>query len=202
MRRLLLVRHGATAWNERGLCQGRRDVPLSEAGRRQAERLREALRGEEFDRVFSSPLARAVETARILGHEPLLLPDLVEIDRGEWEGLAPGEIEERDPLLHARWYADPTGLSMPRGEAFAALWERAGRALAFLESGGGRVLAVGHKAINRVVIARALGKEAKGVWGIAQPQACRTDLVAGDGGYRAELVGDASHLPPELRSDT
>ncbi len=203
MKRLLLVRHGATAWNERGLCQGRRDVPLSDAGRRQAEALREALRGAAFDRVFSSPLARAVETARILGHEPLLLPDLVEIDRGEWEGLLPAEIERRDPGLHARWYADPTGLALPRGEAFGDLWERAGHALASMaRSATGSVLAVGHKAINRVLIARALGREAKGVWGIAQPQACRTELVAGDGRYRATLLGDVGHLPPELCSDT
>ncbi|MFI5401799.1 MAG: histidine phosphatase family protein [Planctomycetota bacterium] len=201
MKRLLLVRHGATAWNERGLCLGRRDLPLSDAGRRQAELLRDALRGRGFDRVFSSPLARAVETARILGHEPVLLPDLVEIDRGEWEGRLPGEIEARDPLLRARWYADPTGLAMPGGEAFEALWERAGRALAFLSDGQGAVLAVGHKAINRVLIARALGKEAKGVWGIAQPQACLTELVSLGKGWRAEAVGDARHLPLELRSD-
>jgi probable phosphoglycerate mutase len=215
VKRLVLVRHGATAWNERGLCLGRKDVPLSAAGRRQAELLRDALRGEEFDRVFSSPLARAVETARLLGHEPLLLDDLVEIDRGAWEGLAPDEIRRRDPDLHARWYADPTGLAMPGGETFSDLWERAGRALARLAEGGDRILAVGHKATNRVLIARALGREAKGVWGIAQPQACRTELVAdddrrpggGSGGrpgprYRAALLGEVSHLPPGLRSDS
>ncbi len=178
-------------------------MPLSDAGRRQAERLKEALRGERFDRVFSSPLARAVETARILGHEPLLLPDLLEIDRGAWEGLAPDEIRRRDPDLYARWYRDPSGLAMPQGEAFRDLWERAGRTLAVLAgSAAGTVLAVGHKAINRVVIARALGREAKGVWGIAQPQACRTELVAEGGRYRAALLGDVTHLPPELRSDT
>ena len=203
MKRLLLVRHGATAWNERGLCLGRKDLPLSGSGRRQAERLRDALRGERFDRVFSSPLARAVETARLLGFEPELLPDLVEIDRGAWEGLTPGEIARLDPGLRARWYDDPTGLAMPRGESFSDLWERAGRALAFLEgSAAGTVLAVGHRAINRVVIARALGREAKGVWGIAQPQACRTELVAEGGRYRAAFLGDVAHLPPEMRSET
>lgn len=202
MKRLLLVRHGATAWNESGLCQGRRDVPLSDAGRRQAERLRDALRGERFDTVYSSPLARAVETARLLGHEPLLLADLLEIDRGAWEGLAPDEIRRLYPELHARWYRDPSGLAMPGGEAFAELSERAGRALALLGRGDGRILAVGHKAINRVVIARALGREAKGVWGIAQPQACRTELVLEGGRYRVTLLGDVGHLPPELRSDT
>jgi broad specificity phosphatase PhoE len=200
--RLLLVRHGATGWNEQGLCLGRRDIPLSPTGRRQAELLGRALEGQRFDRVFASPLARAVETARLLGHEPELLPDLLEIDRGAWEGLGPEGIRARDPDLHARWYADPTGLAMPSGESFAHLLERARRALALLEGAGSSVLAVGHKATNRVLIARALRKEAKGVWGIPQPQACLTVLVKEGGRFRAELLGDVAHLPPGLRSDS
>jgi len=201
--KLLLVRHGATTWNERGLCLGRRDIPLSGTGRRQAELLGRALKGERFDRVFASPLLRAIETARLLGHEPEVLEDLTEIDRGAWEGLLPGEIEARYARLHARWYEDPRGLAMPDGEPFDDLWERAGRVLAFLGKAGGLVLAVGHKALNRVVIARALGLDSKGVWGIKQPQACLTELVPGAAGgrFRAVRTGDVGHLPPELRSD-
>jgi broad specificity phosphatase PhoE len=196
------VRHGATAWNESGRCLGRTDIALSPTGRRQAERLRAALEGERFDRVFASPLARARETARILGHEPEILDDLAEIDRGLWEGLLPDAIRLRDPELHERWYDDPKGLSMPEGESFASLWERAGRALAALAEAGSTVLAVGHKATNRVLIARALGRESKGVWGIPQPHACLTVLTGAAGRFRAEVLGDVSHLPPELRSDS
>jgi probable phosphoglycerate mutase len=199
---VLLVRHGATAWNEGHRCLGRTDIPLSAAGRRQAELLRAALAGERPDRVFSSPLTRAVETARLLGHEPEILGDLAEIDRGAWEGLMPDEIRMRDTALRARWYEDPKGLAMPGGEAFDRLWERAGRALALLAKAGGTVLAVGHKALNRVVIARALGRDSKGVWGTPQPQACRTVLVGEGGRFRAEILADVSHLPPELRSDS
>ena len=202
MTTLVIVRHGATAWNEQRLFLGRRDVPLSEGGRRQAVALGEALHGDAFNRVYASPLRRTVETARLLGHEPVLLPELVEIDRGEWEGLPSEEIRRRDAELHDRWYDDPTGLAMPGGEAFDDLWERARRALALLAEGGGTVLAVGHKAINRVLIAHALGREAKGVWAIPQPQACRSVLRAEDGRWRAELLGDVAHLPPELRSDS
>lgn len=200
--RIVLVRHGATAWNEGRRCLGRTDIPLSATGRAQAERLCAALRGERFDRVFSSPLSRALETARLLGHEPEILEDLAEIDRGLWEGLLPDAIRSRDPLFHARWYDDPKGLAMPGGEAFDGLWERAGRALEALGKAEGAVLAVGHRALNRVLIARALGRDSKGVWGIAQPQACRTVLVGEKGRLRAEALGDVAHLPPELRSDS
>jgi broad specificity phosphatase PhoE len=200
---LVLVRHAATAWNESRYCQGRKDVPLSATGRRQVALLREALADLAFDRAYASTLSRAQETARLLGHEPEVLDDLEEIDRGHWEGHPPDEILRRWGALHRAWYDDPTGLAMPGGEAFDALWERAQRVLdRIVKDGGSTVLACGHKAINRVMIARALGRPAKGVWAIPQPQACRTVLQHGPEGWRAEVIGDVEHLPPELRSDT
>ena len=200
---LVLVRHAATAWNENRYCQGLRDVPLSDLGRQQLALLKDAMGDVSFDRVYASALSRAQETARLLGHEPETLKELAEIDRGHWEGHSPAEIKRRWGKLVKDWYDDPTGLAMPAGEAFDDLWERAGRVLEQLEAGGGaRVLACGHKAINRVLIARALGRPAKGVWQIPQPQACRTVLRRDDGTWSAEILGDVSHLPPEMRSDT
>jgi len=198
-----LVRHAATAWNEEGRHQGRSDVPLSPTGERQAARLQRVL-PRAFAAVRASTLLRARQTARIAsGREPTALEDLREIDRGEWEGLVPAEITARWPDLHRRWYDDPRGLSMPGGESFDALWERAGGVLEDLAGSGGMVLAVGHKAINRVVIARALGRPTKGVWGIPQPQACLTVLRGGGGAaWQADRIADVSHLPPDLRSST
>ncbi|MGQ0614266.1 MAG: histidine phosphatase family protein [Planctomycetaceae bacterium] len=199
---LVLVRHGATSWNENRYCQGRREVQLSARGRLQAERLRQALESTPFRRVFSSPMVRAVETARLLGHEPLPLGDLLEIDRGHWEGHTPEEIRKRWPKLHEAWYRDPAGLAMPGGEEFDQLWSRAGRVLercaGELE---GPILICGHKAINRAILARALGLPPAKVWGIPQPQACRSLLTRTDRGWEAGVVGDASHLPEALRSE-
>ena len=59
MRKLVLVRHGATAWNDNGYFQGHKDVALNERGREQADALGRALQGEEFDRVLASPLPGA-----------------------------------------------------------------------------------------------------------------------------------------------
>jgi broad specificity phosphatase PhoE len=200
---VVLVRHGATSWNEQGYCQGHKDVQLSERGREQARRLRAFLGEPEFDHAFASPLRRAQETARLLGSEPEVLADLTEIDRGHWEGHPAAEIERRWGKLHRAWYADPRGLSMPGGEAFDDLWERAGRVLAHWEGlGEGRVLACAHKAVNRVIVARALGRSSAGVWGIPQPQACRNVLVHEDGTWRAERIGDTAHLPDEMRSES
>lgn len=198
---LVLVRHGATTWNESGYCQGRRDVPLSDRGRAQAEQLRRVLADTSFDHVFASPLVRARETARLVtSREPEVIDDLAEIDRGHWEGHAMDEIRRRWGKLCKGWYDDPAGLSMPGGEAFDHLWERAAGALEALERQG-TVFACAHKALNRALIARALRRPSKGVWDIPQPQACRTVLVRAADGWTAELIGDASHLPDELRSD-
>ena len=199
---LVLVRHGATTWNDNGYCQGLKDVPLSERGRMQAEALSAALAETAFDRVIASPLTRARETALIAtGRDAEILEDLAEIDRGHWEGHAMDEVRRRWGKLCKVWYDDPRGLSMPGGEAFDDLWVRAGRALQALESGAGAVFACAHKALNRVLIARALGRPSKGVWDIPQPQACRSVLVRDGKGWSAELIGDASHLPDDLRSD-
>jgi broad specificity phosphatase PhoE len=202
---LVLVRHGATEWNALGRCQGRTDVPLSDRGRKQAEALRERLAAYAFDACFASPLSRARDTARIAsgGLEPAILPGLAEIDRGDWEGLPMPEAKARWADFSERWYDDPAGLSMPGGEEFDALWDRAGRVVEeFVRTDAECVLAGGHKAINRVVIARALGRPSKGVWDIPQPQACVSVLVRENGTWKAEILGDVSHLPAELRSDS
>ncbi|MHC4952649.1 MAG: histidine phosphatase family protein [Planctomycetota bacterium] len=203
MKTLVLVRHGATAWNASGYCQGHKDVALSDDGKRQVEFLANALSDYRFDRAVASPLLRARQTAQGIGYEPEILPDLIEIDRGHWEGHEPDEIKRRWGKLHKAWYDDPKGLSMPGGEAFDDLWARAARVAKELEDGpGDTVLACAHKAFNRVLVAYMTGLPSKGVWQIAQPQTGCNILVRENSLWRATKVGDVSHLPPELRSDS
>ena len=91
MTTLLLVRHGETDWNAVGRLQGHTDRPLSDFGRRQAQQLAEGLDDEELEAIYSSDLARARETAELVGERlglPVVLdPDLREKDWGTWEGL-------------------------------------------------------------------------------------------------------------------
>src|SRR5204862_7367541 len=91
MTTLLLVRHGETDWNAEGRLQGHTDRPLSDYGRRQARELAGDLENEGLVAIYSSDLARARETAEIVGERlglPVALdPDLREKDWGTWEGL-------------------------------------------------------------------------------------------------------------------
>jgi probable phosphoglycerate mutase len=95
MTELILVRHGETDWNAVGRLQGHTDRPLSDYGRKQARRLAEELEGERFEAIYASDLARARETAEIIGAQlglPIILdPDLREKDWGNWEGLTSTE---------------------------------------------------------------------------------------------------------------
>ncbi len=87
---IYLVRHGQTAMNRKKLLQGRSDIPLNEEGRKEAlltgERLKKA--GIVFDRVYSSPLVRAAETAELITDAPLFRDmRLIEMDYGPYEGM-------------------------------------------------------------------------------------------------------------------
>jgi len=90
---LLMIRHGPTAWNQAKKIQGRTDIPLCEDGRRAVGRWSLPEEFREF-RCLSSPLIRAVETARLLGHEPQVETCIVEMSWGEWEGRSFPELRQ------------------------------------------------------------------------------------------------------------
>lgn len=114
MKRVYLIRHALPDFpgGER-MCLGRTDLPLGAEGRAQAAAMAKAL--PPVTRVYSSPLRRAVETAREIG-EPVLLEDLQELSAGEWDGLTFRQIQERYPKLYAARGRDKT-LALPGGEA-------------------------------------------------------------------------------------
>jgi broad specificity phosphatase PhoE len=161
MTALLLARHGETDWNREHRWQGLADPPLNEVGLRQAEVLADALAGMPVSALYASPLARAFETARIVGKalrlEPVPDPALLEIDVGEWSGLTSAEIEERFPEGWTRHLAGGDGWE--HGETHAAMSERvcaeAERIAA--EHPGEQVLCVAHGGVIRALLARAEG---------------------------------------------
>ncbi len=122
--RVIIVRHGQTAWNVAGKRQGHLDSALTEAGIAQAKALARRLAQEGFRLVYSSDLGRAVETARIIasvsGHEIVTDERLRERHLGIFQGLTGEEIRERYPEeyhLHRTLgpdYVIPGGESVPQ----------------------------------------------------------------------------------------
>ena len=157
--RLALMRHGHTAWNRAGRIQGRVDQPLDEAARIHLMKLQLP---EEFSdaKVISSPLARAVETAQLVaGREPSIVPELVEMDWGRWEGQRGVDLiaDAGSGYRHIEewgWDFQPPG-----GETPAAVWHRLQPWIRSLE---GSSVVVSHIGIMRVLLARATGWEFDG----------------------------------------
>ena len=114
---MVVIRHAPTTWNAAGRIQGHTDVPLSGDGRGALARRRLP---ERFGacRVHSSPLARAVETAALLGLEaPVLDRRLMEMDWGEWEGMTRASVTAADPGGVARNEARGPDFRPPGGES-------------------------------------------------------------------------------------
>jgi probable phosphoglycerate mutase len=144
------VRHADTDWTVSGQHTGRTDLPLNAAGEVKALRLREPLAAWEFDAVWSSPLLRATETARLAGYSPTLRDDLMEWDYGDYEGLTSAQINE----LRPGW--DMWRDGCPGGEDAAAVGARADAVLATVP-GEGNILVFSHGHMLRVLTARWLG---------------------------------------------
>jgi broad specificity phosphatase PhoE len=127
---LILTRHGQAASADIML-GGQLDVPLTPQGRHEAEALAWRLAGVRIDRIISSPMLRALETAQTIatGRRVEVDERLRELAYGRWEGLTYGEIEARDPALRARWDHDPGSTHSPGGESGEDV---AARALSFL----------------------------------------------------------------------
>jgi broad specificity phosphatase PhoE len=147
--RLVVVRHGETEWSRSGRHTGRTDIPLTDRGREQAERLGQALRGRTFSRVLSSPLGRALETCRLagFGDRAELVDDLREWDYGVYEGRTRLEIAAEVPGWSV-WTNPIVG-----GESLADLGQRADRVIEATLPVGGDVLVFAHGHILRVLAA-------------------------------------------------
>jgi probable phosphoglycerate mutase len=178
------LRHGATAWNEEGRMQGRRDVPLSERGRAEVEAWRAywtTLRATRFgansrsgaalraharfaDVVpattpwYSSPLRRAVETAEIMtGAAPRSDPALIEMDWGDWEGLRLPELRDRYGESFARNEAAGLDFRPLRGESPRDVRTRVVRWLTATAAVHDSIVVVTHKGVLRAVLSAATG---------------------------------------------
>jgi len=159
--RILVVRHGETAWSRDGRHTGRSDVPLTPEGQERASRLAPVLRDWHPALVLCSPLQRARRTAELAELDPEADPDLLEWDYGDYEGRTTSEI--RETLGDPQWsvWTTSTGL----GEPVESVGVRAGRVLARcrpLLDRGDDVVLVAHAHLLRILTATWLGMPPRG----------------------------------------
>lgn len=124
---LLLVRHGETDWNRTGQIMGERPIPLNQYGESQAQRLAELLRTRSIRAMYSSPVARARQTAHILAGATRAAVSidqgLTEINLGDWVGRNWKDLA--DDLIKKEFYANPRSARPPGGETLDEVQLRA-----------------------------------------------------------------------------
>ncbi len=191
---LFFVRHGQTDYNAEKRFQGRVDVPLNETGRLQALRMREALCDDmdKIARIYSSPLCRATETARLISPENSIIRTdecLIEISLGEFDGRLEADIEsEMGSASYAAWRAGNFMQPAPGGESLAGAMQRA---RAFLKRIGSlptdqNVVIVSHQGMLMALKAELSGEHSQSaltryrqkndeveVWNVARAQRSR-----------------------------
>ena len=148
------IRHGETAWSLNGQHTGTTNVPLTDNGRRLAERMRPVLATKAFGLVLCSPLQRARQTCELagLGDQAVIDHDLMEWNYGEYEGITTEAIREQVP----DWTVFADGC--PGGENAAQVGERVDRVITTVRDlGGGRAIAFSHGHLLRVLGARWVG---------------------------------------------
>tara|TARA_B100001029_G_scaffold22012_1_gene14907 strand:- start:279 stop:1607 length:1329 start_codon:yes stop_codon:yes gene_type:complete len=177
--RLVFVRHGLSSFNEKGLIQGRTDDSyLTSKGYEQALKSGEALSGINFDKIYSSPLVRAVETAKTIKmnlkkeYDIVYDENLLEVDLSSWSGLTTNEIKNKYPENYLIWKNDPENLKLERNnnlpyEPIQELYDQANDFIKnifkiYLGKDVNNVLIIGHNAILRCLILTLIGKPKKG----------------------------------------
>ena len=178
---IYIVRHGQTEKNKANVLQGRADVPLNDAGRQQAEKLRDRFReaGIHFDRVYSSPLNRAVRTAEIIAGyiRPVINDRLIEMDYGPYEGM---DLNDPAPEVLA-FFRDFIHTPAPDGmEPLQAVVDRTG---AFLEG-------IRNEAAEKNILVSTHAIAMKGALEYLTPDS--------GGGYWSKYIGNCSVYTAEV----
>ena len=203
MTRIILVRHGQTAWNRRERFRGQADVPLDPTGLAQAEATARAIAARwQPTAIYSSPLARAVHTAEaIAGRVGLAVrphAGLLDINYGQWQGLTPREVRERWPEEFRSWWREPQRCRRPGGESLAEVQARGFAALKELAARheGQTVVAVAHTVMNRLILLAAMGLGLDRFWRLRQ-DTCAINLIEAEGrDFTIALLYDTCHLLP------
>jgi probable phosphoglycerate mutase len=200
MTRLVLVRHGETAWNRETRIQGHTDIPLSEHGRWHAQQVGKALRDEGLHAIYSSDLLRAADTARAVAEAtglPLQLDEgLRERHFGAFEGLTHDEIMSRHPEEGRRWRGRDPSYGPVGGETLEGFYERViGAALRLVRHHPGQTVAlVAHGGVLDCFYRAAtrVGLETPRTWQIANASINRLFLT--DQGFGLVGWADTRHL--------
>ena len=197
---VLLVRHGQTKSNVTGFYMGWSDEDIDDVGYPQVHSLSSRLASLPIASVYSSPLQRTCTTAVILakphGLEVEVSGDLTELRLGDWEGLHADEIRQRWPEIWQQSRIDPSDVTLPNGESFQQVTERAVRMFDKIVAAnqGKQALIVTHEIVVKVLAAYVLGTSNSIYRRFEVNNASLSVVRIINGKARLAVLNDTSHL--------
>lgn len=197
--RLFLIRHGETPWSAAKRYQGRSDVPLNAAGKKQARLLAETLKPEKPARLYTSNLRRALETARIIASrlklDPIADPRLNEIDFGIWEGACYEQLSRECRGAYRRWRAG-TLRRPPGGESIEDLSRRVGHFFreVLKQHAEDTVAVVAHGGPIKMFLLKVLGAERASIWSLRIDLASISLIQGNENLFQVTWMNQTHHL--------
>jgi probable phosphoglycerate mutase len=199
---IFLVRHGETDWNQGHRFQGRFDVPLNQDGKDQAHALALRLKDKPITAIYSSPLVRAVETARSIKVFHPSTPffeeqGLIEMNLGDLDGMEAGRWVIQYPDFYKAWRMTPTSVKMPGGESLQEVQMRAIDTLervSKLCQPGSTLLLCSHNFVNLTILCYASNIPLDRFRDFRQGPAALNILHKQGQRLWAAVVNDVSHL--------
>lgn len=199
---IYLVRHAQTEWDEDRRMQGWRDSALTLWGREDSKYLANELRNVEFSQIYSSPLGRALETAKYfkMGRklEVIEFPAFKEMHLGAWEGLIDREVMEKYPEDYFNFMNRPNLFKAQGGEDFEELRKRVKKGLQELISisEGERIIVVTHPFVIRTILSIVHDYPVDDFWNIPFLKSTSLSVlrVGDDGKMEVIVENDISHL--------
>jgi len=197
MTKILLTRHGHVDGINPKRFRGRAELPLTELGLKQAERL-----GAQWKpmAIYTSGLQRCVVTAGKIavasGTAASVLDGLMDLDYGDWQGRVQDDVRQEAPDLFAAWHTTPQLMRFPHGESLQELVARVAEALRLVlgRHPGQTVVMVGHDSVNRALLLQLIDQPLSAYWKLAQDPCCLNEIDIE--GKRVEVrgVNDTSRL--------
>jgi len=199
---LILVRHGETLWNKEKRVQGISDIELSEFGLIQAKKLGECLKNNNIESIYSSPVKRAHQTAKLIGkfHEVEIETDieLRELDQGDFEGLTFSELWEKHSSFLRQWMADPASIVMPNGESLTELQNRAWGVIEDIAKKSKNTVVVSHNFTITSILCKIQGISLSQFRRIRVDVASKTFVEIEGDGMVVKLLNDTCHLGKDI----
>jgi len=200
--RIYLVRHGETEWNRARRFQGRSNLPLNQEGRKQVKALALALKNKPLTAIYTSPLIRTLETARLIKVFHPSIPifeekGLIEMDLGEFDGMKAQDWAEQYPDFRKAWNENPASVKMPGGESLKEVQVRAKDTLERITRiypPDTTILISSHNFVNLTILCDLLEIPLHRFRELRQENAAFNVICKKGNRLYAELVNERSHL--------